>query len=123
MKARAAPGISPAKSLTPDTMDMLFNLKADLQRKAYSDSMNQGVGSNTVRNAIQAAKAGVLNPITEGILHAGIGAASAYMGPAGFLANPLLRVGANKMAERRIGKANAAIEDRVQQFTNPGATP
>ena len=122
VKARAAPGISPAKSLTPDTMDMLFNLKADLQRKAYSDSMNQGVGSNTVRNAIQAAKAGVLNPITEGILHAGIGAASAYMGPAGFLANPLLRVGANKMAERRIGKANAAIEDRVQQFTNPGVT-
>lgn len=120
VKARAAQGANPAKSLTPDTMDMLFNLKADLQRKAYAESVNQGVGSNTVRQTLQAAKTGTLNPLIAGGLGLAADVATAHMmGPLGLIGRRVMAAGTNKLLERRTNKANQLLGNQVDQFINP----
>lgn len=120
VKARANPAVNPAKSLTPDSMDMLFNLKADLQRKAYAESMNQGVGSNTVRQTLQAAKTGTLNPLLSGAIGLATDVATAHFaGPLGLIGRRVMTAGTNKLLDRRTAKANNALNSQVDQMINP----
>lgn len=48
-KAKLKPGTSDAKSVSPDTIKALQDLKADLQR-AGNSSLGKGIGSNTFQN-------------------------------------------------------------------------
>lgn len=128
-----AAGANDAKSLTPDQLDMWYNVRNQLQANAARDNYGRVVGSNTVLNLLQnekytapkpSAAANALTFAGESVAH---GVAAHY---APFVGNPLVRYAGQKIGESRAAKSaqaaaaaqealDAARRARVQQFINP----
>lgn len=80
--AQAAPGASDAKAISPEQMDGLYRLQADLQRENNS-TLGKGIGSNTFQNLatnnlIEAMLGGTGSKIA-GAAPAGIGSGLGYL--------------------------------------------
>lgn len=87
-KLRKKPGANDAKAITDDQLEALRNLKKDLVRESYSNTLGKSAGSNTkqnlaMENLMQSALPGALGklPLGPELLGSGIGGAIA--GPVG----------------------------------------
>jgi hypothetical protein len=79
--ARNAKGVNPYKSITPETMDRLWNLRDDLRRSAKAGELGSAAGSDTAQNAFDMIKGAVggqggtmASTIAGGVLAGPIGA-------------------------------------------------
>lgn len=79
--ARASRGINPYKSITPETMARLWNLRDDLRRMSKAGELGSAAGSDTAQNAFDMIKGAVggqggtiASTIAAGVLAGPIGA-------------------------------------------------
>lgn len=87
-KLRKKPGANDAKSITDEQLDGLRNLKKDLVRESYSNTLGKSAGSNTKQNLamdnlMQSALPGVLGKLPLGPELIGSGIGGAIAGPVG----------------------------------------
>ena len=106
----AAPGTNPAKSLTDDHVDQLFNLRQDLLRQSNRD-MQRPAGSDTAHNL------GVLNEIGINAATAGAHVIASHV-PGG---NLLLGTAMNQINASNSAKAKAFLTNKL--LAAPSSTP
>ncbi len=127
VKKQAAPGVNPAKSISPDQMDRLWNLRDDLARENNKDQIARTKGSDTTQmlNASGAIGSGPIAGAVKGMakfgaeaaLHAALGAKTFGVGNALYSAGKHFYT-ANKLT-RDAATATAAREAMKNRLLSP----
>ena len=112
-KMRAAPGNNIYKSLTPESLDKLFNLRDDLRRVASSEEKARilGGGSDSSQNIFDLAKGAAKN-----LANLAAHGVAAYHAPV--LGNAGIEMTKGFFRNKAVQKEAAANAARAQQFIN-----
>ena len=109
-------GANEAKSISPETLDVLHDVRNMLQAQAARDNYGRVVGSNTASNFLQAQKYSAPKPsagmsvFKNGLEVAAHGLSSA-VDPTGIVGNAIVRYTGQKLGEGRAVKAAQAAQD------------